>query len=95
MDKTRKGQGRFKLKRCELNLNTFWTLKAIMVLRRIFFEHRALRGQKDHNNLLPPVKFNWKHVCFAPGNTLVAAIIISIYKKCCSLCSFLTFVGKI
>jgi len=27
-----------------------------------------LRGQKAHNNLLPPVKFSSYHVCFAPGN---------------------------
>ena len=37
-------------------------------LRQDFFELRALCGQKDHNNLLPPVKFSWNHVCFAPGN---------------------------
>ena len=37
-------------------------------LRRDFFELRALRGQKDHNNLLPPVKSRGITCVFAPGN---------------------------
>jgi len=37
-------------------------------LRWDFFELWTLHGQKDHNNLLPLVKFRWNHVCFAPGN---------------------------
>jgi len=37
-------------------------------LRQDIFELRALCRQKDHNNLLPPVKFSWNHMCFAPGN---------------------------
>ena len=60
-------------------------------IKTIFFKLLALRGQKYHNNLLPLVRS-----CVSrQGMTLMAALIVLTHKKCCSLCSCLTFVGRI
>ena len=57
-----------------------------------FFELRALCGQKDHNNLLPAVKITCD---LCQGMTLMVTLIVLPREKCCSLCSFLTFFGRI
>ena len=57
-------------------------------LRRDFFELRALRGQKDHNNLLPPVKSRGITCVSRRGMTLMAAFIIVTHEKCCSVAHF-------
>ena len=82
--------GNHKGARDHLVSRFLFTLNELLgrMLRQDFFELRALRGQKDHNNLLPPVKFSWNHVCFGPGNILMAAIIISTHKKSCSRAHF-------
>ena len=57
-------------------------------LRRDFFELRALRGQKDHNNLLPPVKSRGITCVSRRGMTLMAAFIIVTHEKCCFVAHF-------
>ena len=64
-------------------------------IKTSFFLTSSIARQKDHNNLLPLVRVGLNLVCFARGMTLMAAFIVFTHEKCFSLCSSLTFVGRI